>query len=255
MNAPVNSWFKFSSTISVLTAAPSTENFFFVEFLPDSKGDFEFNLVSCFPPTYKNRPNGARIDIAQALADLKPGFVRTPGGCDVEGRTIPNRFIWNNTIGPLENRPGRIGTNTGYNTEGFGLIELLNFTEDIGATPVLAVYAGFSISNRSVPQDQLQPYVDEVIKELDFLTASASNNSMGALRKRLGRSQPFDIKYVEIGNEDWESGAVKSYSYRWPAFYNALSQRYPNITSISTTSVRLSVYHMCCCRINLSNWT
>jgi alpha-N-arabinofuranosidase len=232
--APFNIWSHFSSIIPVVSAAPSTTNFFFIEFPAGSKGDFEFNLISCFPPTYKNRPNGARIDIAQAFADLKPGYLRLPGGSDLEGLTIPQRFIWNNTVGLLENRPGRKGTWTGYNTGGFGLIELATFAEDIGATLGLAVYAGYSLEKQSVPQDQLQPYIDEVINELDFLTASASDNEMGALRKRLGRNQPFDVKYVEIGNEDIV--ATSTYAYRWPAFHNALSQRYPNITFIATTT-------------------
>jgi alpha-N-arabinofuranosidase len=205
-----------------------------VEFPAGSNGDFEFNLISCFPPTFKNRPNGARIDIAQALADLKPGYVRLPGGDALEVHTIPERFIWNNTVGFLENRPGRRGTWTGYNTEGFGLIELLTFVEDIDATRVLAVYAGYSIDRISVPPDQLQPYIDEAVKELDFLISSADDNSMGALRKSLGRNQPFDIKYVEIGNEDF--AAMGTYAYRWPAFYKALSQKYPNITYIATTT-------------------
>ncbi|CAF3403911.1 unnamed protein product [Rotaria socialis] len=235
---PADNWFHFSFTIPVFNNTSSVKNVFFVEFPPGSKGDFEFNLVSCFPPTYKDRVNGARRDIAQAFADLKPGYVRLPGGNDLEGHTILERFIWNNTIDLLENRPGRRGTWTGYNTEGFGLIELLTFVEDIGAIPVLAVYAGYSLDGKAVPQDELQPYINEVINELDFLTASASNNSMGALRERLGRSEPFDIKYVEIGNEDFF--AASSYSYRWPAFYNVLSQRYPNITFIATTTKSIS---------------
>ncbi|CAF1402472.1 unnamed protein product [Adineta ricciae] len=84
-NAPANVWSNFSASISVYLAAPSTQNVFFIEFPPNSKGNFEFNLISCFPPTFKNRTNGVRIDIAQ-------------------------RFIWNNTIGPLKNRPGRQGS-------------------------------------------------------------------------------------------------------------------------------------------------
>ena len=232
--ATIDNWTNISSIIPVLRAAPSTENVFFVEFPSDSEGEFEFNLISCFPPTYKNRPNGARTDLAQVFADLKPGFVRLPGGNDLEGLSIPERFIWNNTIGPLQNRPGRRGTWVGYNTEGFGLLEMLTFTEDIGATPILGVYAGFSLNGQAVPPDQLQPYVDEVIRELDFLTALAHNNEMGALRKSLGRTEPFDIRFVEIGNEDFF--AWNTYGYRWPAFYNPLSQRYPNITFIATTS-------------------
>lgn len=232
--AAIDNWTNISFTIHVLRAAPSTKNFFFIEFPSGSEGEFDFNLISCFPPTYKNRPNGARIDLAQAFADLKPGFVRLPGGNDLEGLSIHERFIWNNTIGPLQNRPGRRGTWVGYNTEGFGLLELLTFTEDIGAIPILGVYAGFSLNRQAVPPDQLQPYVDEVIRELDFLTASAHNNEMGALRKSLGRTEPFDIRFVEIGNEDFF--AWDTYVYRWPAFYNPLSERYPNITFIATTS-------------------
>ncbi|CAF1096502.1 unnamed protein product [Adineta steineri] len=234
--APINIWFYYSFDIIVFSAAPSTKNFFFIEFPLGSKGEFEFNLISCFPPTYKNRPNGARFDLAQTFADLKPGFIRLPGGNDLEGPSIPERFIWNNTVGHLENRPGRRGTWAGYNTEGFGLIELITFAEDIGAVPILAVYAGYSLDGKAVPQDQLQPYIDEVVKELDFLTASANDNRMGALRKQLGRSEPFDIRYVEIGNEDWLGAAINTYDYRWTTFYNVLSKRYPNITFIATTA-------------------
>jgi alpha-N-arabinofuranosidase len=117
--APADVWVNFTSTIPVFSNASSTNNFFFVEFPTGSNGSFEFNLLSCFPPTYKDRVNGARTDIAQVFADLKPGFVRLPGGDDLEGLSVPERFIWNNTIGLLENRPGRRGRWTGYNTEGF----------------------------------------------------------------------------------------------------------------------------------------
>ena len=200
---PSEMWFHFEALIPVSVAAPTTKNVFFIQFPAGSRGDFEFNLISCFPPTFNSRLNGARADIAQAFADLKPGYVRLPGGNDLEGPSISERFIWNNTVGLLENRPGRRGTWTGYNTEGFGLIELLTFVEDIGATPVLAVYAGYSLDRRAVPKSDLEPYVDEVVKQLDFLMAPADTNPMGALRAKLGRSQPFDIKFVEIGNEDF----------------------------------------------------
>jgi alpha-N-arabinofuranosidase len=123
-----------------------------------------------------------------------------------------NVLFWNNTVGFLENRPGRRRTWTGYNTEGFGLIELLTFVEDIGATPVLAVYTGYSIDRISVPPNLLQLYMDEVVKELDFLTSSANDNPMDALRKSLGRNQPFGIKYVEIGNEDFAAMGTYAYS-------------------------------------------
>ena len=239
-SAPVGVWSKFALSIVAAQGAPSSNNYFFIQFPKGSSGDFDFNLISCFPLTYKNRINGARIDIAQAFADLKPGFIRLPGGNDLEGRSISSRFIWNNTIGPLENRPGRKGTWTGYNTEGFGLIEMMTFAEDIGATPILGVYAGYSLDGQSIPENRLQPFIDQVIDEIDFLTAPAIGNRMGALRARLGRQQPFSIKYVEIGNEDWFPTAVFTYGYRWKAFYNALSQRFPQIIFIATTAEGIS---------------
>jgi alpha-N-arabinofuranosidase len=238
--ASVGKWSNFLSLINVASAASSVSNQFFIEFPPGSNGDFEFNLISCFPPTFNNRINGARVDIAQVFADLKLGFVRLPGGNDVEGRTISERFIWNDTIGPLENRPGRKGSWVGYNTEGFGLIELLTFVEDIGALPLLAVFAGYSLDGTSVPEKQLQPYIDEVVNEINFLTAPATENSMGALRARLGRSKPFDLRYVEIGNEDFARRAEPTYGYRWAAFHKALSQHFPNITYIATTTKDIS---------------
>ena len=239
-NALIGNWIQFSTSILVHDVAPTSNNIFFIEFPQGSSGEFEFNLISCFPPTYKNRPNGARIDIAKAFAELKAGFIRLPGGNDLEGRAISERFIWNQTIGPLEYRPGRNGTWTGYNTEGFGLIELLTFAEDIGAIPILAVYAGYSLNKKSVPKDELQPYIDEVIDEIEFLTAPANKNRMGALRASLGRNEPFNISYVEIGNEDGVGAGLITYTYRWPAYYNALSKRYPNITFIATTTEFIS---------------
>lgn len=239
-SARIDSWTKFNVAVVVNISANTTENDFFIEFPLESNGDFELNLISCFPRTYKDRANGARIDIAQAFADLKPGFIRLPGGNDLEGHSIAGRFIWNQTIGPLEDRPGRLGTWTGYNTEGFGLIELMTFAEDIGATPILDVYAGYSLDQISVPKDKLQPYIDEVIDEIDFLIAPANESRMGALRASLGRVEPFDIKYVEIGNEDWAGLGLITYRYRWPAYYDALSKRYPNMTFIATTTELIS---------------
>ena len=233
-SAPVGRWSSFAAAINVPRAAAYSNNTFFIEFPRGSQGNFALNLISCFPPTFKGRPNGARMDIAKAFLDLKPGFIRLPGGNDLEGLTLAQRFNWNQTIGALQQRPGRQGTWTGFNTEGFGLLELMTFAEDIGATPVLAVYAGFSLDQTSVPEDQLQPYIDEVIDEIDFLTAPAAKNRMGAFRASLGRQEPFTVNYVEIGNEDFTPAATASYRYRWPAYYAALSKRYPNITFIAT---------------------
>lgn len=235
-SSTVDLWRKFQFQLVSTKQSSNSNNLFFIEFPIGSRGKFEFNLISCFPETFKNRENGARRDIAQLFADLKPGFVRIPGGNDLEGRSIDERFIWNETIGPLENRPGRRGTWTGFNTEGFGLIEMMNFVEDLGSTSVLAVFAGYSLDRKSVPQSEIGIFVDEVVREIEFLTAPSDRNVFGAERARLGRSEPFELKFVEIGNEDFIQPAPQTYGYRWAAFYETLSKLYPNITFIATTT-------------------
>jgi alpha-N-arabinofuranosidase len=127
-SAVVGNGTKFLVSIIFHDTAPTSNNIFFIEFPQESFDEFEFNLISGFPPTYKDRTNGARIDIVKAFAELKPGFIRLPGDNNLEGHSISDLFISNNTIGALESRPGQQGTWTGYiNTEGFGLIELLTF--------------------------------------------------------------------------------------------------------------------------------
>ena len=108
-------------------------------------GLYYFNLVSLFPPTYNNRPNGNRTDLMQMLVDMKPKFLRFPGGNFLEGPLITDAFPWKTTFGPLENRPGHKGS-WGYRaSDGMGLLEFLEWAEDMGAEPLLAVYAGYSL--------------------------------------------------------------------------------------------------------------
>lgn len=226
-------WKQFSFKITTSTAASNANNAIVLELPAGSTGSFSFNLISIFPPTFKQRGNGVRADIAQAFSDLKPGFIRLPGGNDIEGNSIPDRYIWNATIGPLVNRPGRNGTWQGYNTEGLGLMELLTFAQDIGAAPLLAFYAGYSLNGNVVPQSQLQPYIQSVLDELDFLFAG-SNNQFGRLRIQNGQSAPYNVKNIEVGNEDFLDSSG-SYKYRWPAFYSAMSKAYPNVDYVATT--------------------
>ena len=107
---------------------------------------FYFDLISLFGGTYNNRPNGLRADLAQHVKDLNPRFLRFPGGNNLEGYSIETRWRWNNTIGPLTDRPGRPGDWEYFNTDGLGLLEYLEWTEDMGMEPVLAVYAGYSLA-------------------------------------------------------------------------------------------------------------
>lgn len=196
-----------------------------------------FALLSLFPPTFKNRPNGMRADIAQALADAKPAFWRFPGGNNVEGGSIPQFWNWTATVGPLVNRPGRQGDWGYFNTDGLGLLEYLQWCEDLDMVGIMAVYAGHSLNGQSVPQAQLQQYVDLAVNQVQFAIGDPAKNSWAALRAQLGHPAPFNVQYIEIGNEDNLHSAPGTYtSYRWAAFSKAISAAFPNIGIIATTT-------------------
>ena len=196
-------------------------------------GTVWFGLVSLFPPTWKDQPNGFRPDILQKLVDLKPRFLRFPGGNYVEGDTIETRFDWKKTIGPIENRAGHSGPWGYRSTDGMGLAEFLRWCEDMGAEPVLAVYAGYSLKGAHVnPGPALEPFVQDALDEIEYVTGSPKTK-WGAQRARDGHPKPYVLHYVEIGNEDWfdRSG---SYDARFAQFYDAIKAKYPQLKCIST---------------------
>ena len=199
----------------------------------DRPGTVWFDLVSLFPPTWGDQPNGFRPDLLQMLVDLKPQFLRFPGGNYVEGDTIPTRFDWKKTIGPISQRPGH-RCPWGYrSTDGMGLLEFLRWCEDMGAEPVLAVYAGYSLGGQHVnPGPDLEPYVQDALDEIEYVTGD-TNTTWGAQRAKDGHPQPFPLPYVEIGNEDGfdRSG---SYDERFSQFFDAIKAKYPQLKCIST---------------------
>ncbi|KAF8607097.1 glycoside hydrolase [Ceratobasidium sp. AG-I] len=186
-----------------------------------------FGMFSLFPPTFKGRANGMRVDLAEALAATKPGVWRFPGGNNLEGGTIARRWKWNETIGPMENRPGRHG-DWGYaNTDGLGLLEYLDWAEDLGAEPILGVWAGYALGGETVPEADIGPYVQDVINEIQFITGDAATNQWAKLRAQYGRTKPYKLKYIEIGNEDFF--ASNTYvQYRWKAFVTGIQAAFPN---------------------------
>jgi alpha-N-arabinofuranosidase len=199
----------------------------------DRPGTVWFNLVSLFPPTWKNRPNGLRPDLMQMLVDLKPGFLRFPGGNYLEGNTIATRFDWKKTLGPLTERPGHPGPWGYRSSDGMGLMEFLRWTEDMGAEPVLGVYAGYSLQGEYVkPGPDLQPYVQDALDEIEYVTGPVTS-TWGARRAKDGHPAPFPLQYVEVGNEDFfdKSG---SYDGRFAQFYDALKAKYPQLKVVST---------------------
>ncbi|KAF9497291.1 alfa-L-arabinofuranosidase precursor [Pleurotus eryngii] len=235
------SWQQVSVSLTPRTTPASTDNQFFVTIdgAAASGQTINFAMFSLFPPTFKNRANGMRDDIATALAEMKPKFFRFPGGNNLEGQTVPTRWQWNATIGSLLDRPGRAGDWGYINTDGLGLLEYLLFCEDLGMEPIMAVWAGFALGGTSVAQNGLQPYIQQAIDQINFVIGDSATSAPAARRAALGRAQPFKLTYVEIGNEDFF--ASNTYTYRWPAFVNALRGAFPNLKFIATSNINSPV--------------
>jgi alpha-N-arabinofuranosidase len=201
-------------------------------------GTFWLSQVSLFPPTYKDRPNGNRIDLMERLAELHPSFLRFPGGNYLEGDTIHERFNWKETIGPLENRPGHRCC-WGYpSSDGMGLLEFLYWCEDLKMEPVLAVYAGYSLHGEHVEKPAvLRPFIQDALDEIEFVSGAA-DTPWGRKRAELGHPAPFKLRNVEIGNEDWFD---KSHSYdsRFAQFHDAIKEKYPELQLIATMPVKV----------------
>lgn len=225
-------WKKYELTLT--TAAdvkPTTDARFVIS--TNRTGLYYFNLVSLFPPTYKNQSNGFRPDIMQMLVDMKPKFLRFPGGNFLEGPLITDAFPWKQTLGPLENRPGHRGS-WGYRpSDGMGLLEFLLWCENMNAEPVLGVYAGYSLNGDHIDAGPLlKPYVDDALEEIEYIIGDVKTY-WGAKRAADGHPAPFKMTYVEIGNEDWfdRSG---SYDGRFTQFREAIEKKYPQLICIST---------------------
>jgi alpha-L-arabinofuranosidase len=225
-------WKKYELTLTTAANIKPTKDARFV-ISTDRVGIYYFNLVSLFPPTFKNRPNGNRPDLMQMMVDMKPKFLRFPGGNFLEGPMLTDAFPWKETLGPLEQRPGHKGS-WGYRpTDGMGLLEFLLWCEDTGAEPLLGVFAGYSLNGDHVDAGPLlKPYVDDALDEIEYVIGDVKTY-WGARRAADGHPAPFKMKYVEIGNEDWfdRSG---SYDGRFTQFREAIEKKYPQLICIST---------------------
>ncbi|MDR3755117.1 MAG: alpha-L-arabinofuranosidase C-terminal domain-containing protein [Terracidiphilus sp.] len=196
-----------------------------------------FNLISLFPPTYHARPGGNRTDIMNLLAAMQPKFLRLPGGNYLEGDHIADRFDWKKTIGPWTDRPTHQSPWRYRSSDGMGLLEFLEWCEDLKMEPLLAVYAGYSLAQDHVdPGPALEPYVQEALDEIEYVTGGA-DTKWGAERIKDGHPAPFPLHYIEVGNED-QFDHSHSYDGRFAQFYHAIKQRYPNLQIIATTPVK-----------------
>ncbi len=199
----------------------------------DRIGVYYFNLVSLFPPTFNNQSNGFRVDLMQMLVDMKPKFLRFPGGNFLEGPMINDAFPWKTTLGPLESRPGHNGSWSYRATDGMGLLEFLMWCENMGAEPLLGVYAGYALDGDHVDAGPLlKPYVDDALDEIEYIIGD-KNTYWGAKRIEDGHPEPFKLTYIEVGNEDWFDRS-NSYDGRFKQFREAIEKKYPSLHVIST---------------------
>jgi alpha-N-arabinofuranosidase len=213
----------------------SAENHF--ELLANHAGNLYLSMISVFPPSYRDRKDGLRPDLMELMAAMHPKFLRLPGGNYLEGDHIPERFEWKKTIGLWVDRPTHVSPWGYHSSDGMGLLEFLEWCEDLKIQPVLAVYAGYSMKQEHVePGPDLEPYVQDALDEIEYVAGNA-NTKWGAERAKDGHAVPFPLTYVEIGNEDWFDRS-NSYDGRYAQFYKAIKARYPQLQLIATTPVK-----------------
>lgn len=257
-------WKKYSLTIeSPLTMADARLRIF----LRPEKGrdawekinSIDIEHVSMFPTdTWKGRENGMRKDLAQALADMKPGVFRFPGGCIVEGTDLDQRYQWKNSVGPVENRP--LNENRWENTfphrlfpdyhqsYGLGFFEFFQLCEDFGCEPLPVISCGLACQfqndirnekNCHVPVDSLEEYIQDALDLVEFANGPA-DSKWGKVRAEMGHPEPFNLKFLGIGNEQWDydekhGGPNNAFTNRLKKFSDAIRKAYPELKLIGTT--------------------
>jgi len=235
-----NNWKKYEVSFnSSVTDEKAKLNIWFEE-----KSVVDVDMISLFPKdTWKNRSGGLRADLMQKLADLKPGFIRFPGGCIVEGRDLSNRYQWKKTVGNIEDRQLIINR---WNTEfshrstpdyfqsfGLGFFEYFQIAEDIGAEPLPIINCGMACQFNSaevVATNELDSYIQDALDLIEFANGS-TETKWGKLRAAMGHSQPFNLKMIGVGNENWGP----QYIERLTLFAKAIKAKYPSIKLVNSS--------------------
>lgn len=208
----------------------------------DGTGTIDLDMISLFPQdTWKGRKNGLRKDIVQLLSDMNPGFLRFPGGCIVEGRTLAQRYQWKKTVGPIADRELLINRwNTEFNHRptpdyfqsfGIGFYEYFQLAEDLGAAPLPILGCGMACqfnTGELVPLEDLDPYVQDALDLIEFANGD-TNTPWGQIRSEMGHPEPFLMKYIGIGNEQWGP----EYIERYKIFEKAIKSKYPELIIVS----------------------
>lgn len=233
----------------VVLKAPVTDPKATLRVFLTSPATVDLEHVSLFPvDTWKGHENGLRKDIVQALADLKPGIFRFPGGCIVEGTTLDDRYQWKNTVGPVENRPLNLNrwqyTFTHrfypdyYQSYGLGFFEFFQLSEEIGAEPLPILNCGLACQYQNaaddetsrIALDQLDPYIQDALDLIEFANGDVTSK-WGKVRADMGHPAPFNLKFIGIGNEQW--GSV--YPERLELFVKAIRKAYPDIQIVGSS--------------------
>ncbi|MEN2398382.1 alpha-L-arabinofuranosidase C-terminal domain-containing protein [Flavobacterium sp. MC2016-06] len=208
----------------------------------EGNGVIDLDNISLFPEdTWNGRKNGLRKDLVQLLYDLKPGFLRFPGGCIVEGRTLAERYQWKKSVGKVEDRETAVNR---WNMEfahrpapdyfqsfGLGFFEYFQLSEDIGASPLPILSCGMACqfnTGELVPMDQIDPYVQDALDLIEFANGG-SETAWGKVRADMGHPKPFNLKMIGVGNEQWGPDYIE----RFKVFEKAIKSKYPNITIVS----------------------
>jgi alpha-N-arabinofuranosidase len=208
----------------------------------EGTGTIDLDMISLFPEdTWMNRKNGMRKDIVQLLYDMKPGFLRFPGGCIVEGRTLAQRYQWKKTVGDVEKRETLINRwNTEFShkpapdyfqTFGLGFFEYFQLSEDLGAQPLPILSCGMACqfnTGELVPLAELDPYVQDALDLIEFANGGV-DTPWGKVRSDMGHPKPFNLKYIGVGNEQWGPDYIE----RYKVFEKAIKAKYPKMIIVS----------------------
>lgn len=235
-----NEWHK----QSVSFHASETEQKAKMQLWLEGSGTIDLDMISLFPEdTWKKRPGGMRADMIQLLADMKPGFIRFPGGCIVEGFDLSQRYQWKKTIGPIEERQLIINrwnfefahrpAPDYFQTFGLGFFEYFQLAEDIGAAPLPILNCGMACQFNSaelVPLDELDPYIQDALDLIEFANGDTSTR-WGKVRAGMGHPAPFHLKLLGVGNENWGPQYVE----RLKLFTKAIKEKYPDIKLVNSS--------------------
>ena len=241
---PTGEWIKYSATIQ---ASGDDRHARFV-LLISGGGSVALDVISLFPQnTFRNRPNGLRPDLAQVIADLKPKFIRFPGGCLAHGDGLDNMYRWKDTIGPIETRHEQPNIWNYHQTVGLGYFEYFQYCEDIGAKPLPVVPAGTCCPNtgakftglweqgqQGLPMNEMPDYVQEVLDLIEWANGP-STSTWGAKRAEAGHPEPFGLEYLGVGNED---RITPLFVERFKMIYESVKAKHPEIIVIGTTGPR-----------------